>query len=807
MTHDILNVFLNKPEKTWSLRELLRLFKDVDKQDLKEVLANLTENGKILETKRHHYQSAAGKTVSSERGFEAKMQLNAAGFGFAIPTDKERPDVYIPKDQLGGAFHGDVVRVENRPAGRDRKPWGVVVGIVERGLAKLVGKLFFSAGYAFLKPDDHKVPNLKLAPTGLEKLELGSRIQVVVHFPPPGKKGKMEPFGEFEKFIGIGDGPDVEIEAVIAKNNLFTEFTPEALAEAEKIDLPKKADFKGRTDFTKLNVFTIDGADAKDFDDAIHVREIEKDLYEVGIHIADVSHYVMEFSSLDHDAYARSTSAYLPGRVLPMLPERLSNNICSLVPDEDRLVLSVLIEVTSSGKVKGHTLHEGVICSAARLTYNQVEDFANNPEENAKNFSKKTAKDLTTLLELTKALRERRMEGGALDFSFVETKVDIDEEGNLHLIPQLEPRARNLIEELMLLANRTVALMLDQKKIPALFRIHEDPTKEQFGKLVRALSRMGYAIEGGEPSPKALQAVIRQAEGKPEASAISTMMLRTLRLARYAEENLGHFGLAAEHYLHFTSPIRRYPDLVVHRVVRALIQKKIDDKTKSDWSGRFPKMALHTSERERAAESAERDLTKYYQCIWADKHKEEIHSGVVSGVASFGFFVSIGNGVEGMVRLTSLRDDHYEYHEELLSLEGSRRGRRIRMGDVIEVEISSANPPARQIDFSVTDKFYEGLDLSKVSEVEKRPATRSDSARGEGTPRPSPSSSGARPKKGDSKPARGSDRSRFDRPVRASAQTIYFGEWKPDEEKPIGKAAGSVEDKPNRRRKKKKKNG
>lgn len=759
MQKQILEYF-QKQNKPLSLREMMRQLR-LDKYEAKEALELLEAEGQIVQIRRQLYQLPQAQT---QKGFEGRVQAHPAGFAFVIPNNPDLPDMYIPKGYLGGAWHGDLVRAEAKPPGRDRRPWGVIVEVKERGNPRLAGQLYFRKGLGWIKPDDQRLPSLKLSPMGLEGLEQGSRITVKVIYPEK-KSGKAEPhpYGELLAFLGIGDSPEVETEAVIAKYDLPTEFSPEALAEAEqvaKLGPDKHASFEPgkRTDFRSLRVFTIDGIDAKDFDDAIHLQTLPNGNFEVGIHIADVSHYVKEFSPLDHDAYQRATSAYLPGRVLPMLPENLSNGICSLKPGEDRLVLSVLVELTPSGRVKGYKFHEGIIRSVARLTYNQVEAFAETgalpPTPETLSPIPELQADLQALLALTHTLKQRRLEEGALDFHFTEVKVEVDAEGNLHLIPQAEPRARSLIEELMLLANRTVAKHLSERGIPALFRVHEDPSEEQFNKLLTALGKMGYSLPGGELSPKALQNLLAQSQGKPEAPAVSVLLLRSLRLARYAAENLGHFGLAAEHYLHFTSPIRRYPDLVVHRVLRTLMRRKITQERKDDWAKRFPKLAKHTSERERAAENAERELTKYYQALWAEKHKGEIATGTVTGVTNFGVFVGLVNGVEGMVRLGALEDDHYQYLEDLLALEGTRTKRRIRIGDSLEIKIVGANPAARQIDFAPTEKFY-------------------------GQPKAShPTSRGPRAKSKNSRVAGPPEQDKgFKKPVKATARKIYFGAW------------------------------
>lgn len=812
--------FKKHPKKRFSLREVVRGLR-LDKDEAREALDLLVAEGKVLEPRRKLYHLPEAE---ARKGLEGRLQGHPAGFGFVIPTNPDLPDLYIPKGHLSGAWHGDLVRAEPRPPGRDGKPWGVVAEVLERVHHQVVGRLYFKQGFAWLKPDDARLPTLKLKPEGLEGLEKGARLVVRVTY-PSGRKAQ-EPYGEFVGYLGQGDGPEVETEAIIAKYELRSVFPPEVLAEAERVAHLEAKELERREDFRHLRVFTIDGADAKDFDDAIHIERLPHGNYRVGVHIADVSHYVREFSPLDHEAYARATSVYLPGRVLPMLPEQLSNGICSLKPYEDRLVLSVLVELTPKGRVKDYRFAQGVIRSVARLTYTEVEAFADALEAPEKapspvppDWSPELKSDLELLLKLTHTLKERRLEQGALDFRFTEVKVEVDADGNLHLIPQKEPRARSLIEELMLLANRVVAKHLAEREIPTLFRVHEDPSEEAYNKLVAALGKLGYSLPGGELSPKALQSILKKAEGRPEEAVVSTLLLRSLRLARYAAENLGHFGLAAEHYLHFTSPIRRYPDLVVHRVLRTMLNRKVSLARKEDWAQRFPKIAQHASERERAAESGERELSKYYQCLWAERHKGEIYRGTVSGVTGFGVFVSLDNGVEGMIRLGALEDDHYHYHEDLLALEGLRTKRRIRIGEEMEVKIEGANPSARQIDFVPTEQFYQiktqpaPEQPSQRHRNKKRRQDKKSASLQTQTVAPGPRARkvvATEPKgpiphaKARSRRVVGppDERKGFTKPVKVKAQKIYFGSWgqetpQPDEP---NKAEKSSSGKKRRRR-------
>jgi ribonuclease R len=773
----ILNYLNQQPNSARSVREIQKLLA-LDKAQARKLLALMTDEGLLVEVRKGIFMLASARTEKAKaaaqpRAYSAKLQVHPAGFGFAIAEETaSRPDLYIPKGYLGGAWHGDLVLVETRPPGRDRRAWGLVTAIRERVRSSLTGRLFFKKGFAWINPDDERMPKVALKPDGLEGLEAGARLLVQLFFPDPGARGSKEPYGQMLEYLGQGNTPEVETQAVIAKYELPKVFSPEALDQAEQIPpLIPTGELERRQDFRALTVMTIDGVDAKDFDDAIHVEVLPNGNLRVGIHIADVSFYVKEQSPLDRDAYERGTSVYMPGKVLPMLPERLSNGVCSLVPGEDRLVLSVLAELSPKGNLKGYSFSEGVIHSKARLTYTEVEEFiAGKPL--AKRH-KGLSDDLRRLYELTRALKAKRLEGGAIDFNFPEVRIEIDHNGEIGLIPQTEPEARSLIEELMLLANRIVAKHLSERGIPALFRVHEDPTGQAYKKLAQSLGRLGYALPS-EPSPKALQAVLRKAKDKPEAPVVSTLLLRSLKLARYAHENLGHFGLAAEHYLHFTSPIRRYPDLVVHRVLRAAMSKKLTPKRKATWAEAFPGMADHTSARERAAEGAERELTKYYGCLWAEARLGQTFGGTVSGVTNFGVFVTLPGGVEGLVRLSAL-DDYYELHEETLTLQATRSGQIIRIGELMNVRIERVEVSSRQIDLLPQEVAQPpkaggkgGKASLRVSKSDPKPKRDSGSVR----KRNDPMQSNKRRVVGT--PDR---KNHYDKPVKVTHSRLYFGEW------------------------------
>ncbi len=769
MTKDLVYEYIkSKPKKPVHLREVVRAL-GLKRPEAAEALEQLVAGGKLIRTRRKTYGLPEKMNL-----IVGPVQIHPDGYGFVLVEDGD--DLFIPPAKMAGAWPQDKVVARKLPRRERGKVSGEIIRIVERARKTLVGTLEFARGYAMLLPDDKRYQRrLLLSPEGLEKLSEGARIVVDVQYPED--TGEKEPFGVFREYLGQGYTPETELKAVIHNFDLRDEFPQEVLAEAGKIRnrIPLQT-LRKRKDFRDKNVFTIDGADAKDFDDAIHIEKLDNGNWRIGVHIADVSHYVRQGSALDREAYARATSVYLPGKVLPMLPEKLSNGVCSLVPGEDRLVLSVLLELDEKAQVVSYEFAEGVIRSQARLTYDQVEDFLHGgrlPHE-----ARFLESDVRQLHGLTRKLKQERLSKGSLDFQTTEVKVDVDDEGNLHLLPIREAEARSLIEELMLLANRTVAAHLDEKGVPALYRVHDDPVADRYKTLVEALNRLGYDLPMGGPEQKAMQRVLEAAKGRPEGQAVSMLLLRSMSLARYAAENLGHFGLAFTDYLHFTSPIRRYPDLVVHRILKDLLHKKLGPRKKATLAERIPEMAEHVSERERAAEKAERDLTKYYQVKWAEEHVGEVFKGTISGVTNFGLFVALPNGVEGLLPLSALEDDYYEFKADSLELVGRHAGKRWRLGNELKVRIERATPALRQIDFALEE---EKVNSGKKEDKKKKEAARKGKTRVLAGPP--------------------EEKGRHERPVRLTANKVYFHEWAGEEAESGGAGKKEEGGKKKRRRK------
>ncbi|GAA4017789.1 ribonuclease R [Deinococcus rubellus] len=685
------------------------------RRDLAGLLEDLTRSGDVIRTRRHTY--GLPEAMNLVRG---RFQASSGGFGFVIP-DSGGDDFYIREGETLEAWNGDIVliRPEGSSGGTERynergrsgnrrndSPRAAVVRIVNRAYSQLVGSLDHQQTYAFLKPDDHRARHrIMLMPGGTEGLPNGARVVTQLFWPE--HTGEDEVYGEIVRVLGHEDDPATETQAVIVKYGLRDEFPPEVLHEADTIPtrLPDDA-LSGRLDLRDYHIFTVDGSDSKDFDDAIHIQATPEGTFVVGVHIADVSHYVSPGTALDDEAYARATSVYLPGKVLPMLPEHLSNGVCSLVPGEDRLTMSAMMELSGDGEILSTTFTPSVIRSKARLTYDEVQAYSE-AVATLQGDARVLEGDLHLLLKITAKLRQKRLREGSLDFKLREVKVDVDKNGHMQLIPIREETARGMIEDLMLLANKAVAHFLLEKNVPTLFRIHEEPTLARFQDVTGAIGRMGLSFPGGQPTPQAYQAVLKAVRGTGQESAVNTLLLRSMQQAKYAGENLGHFGLAFAEYLHFTSPIRRYPDLLVHRALKAALSGPVSDRVRAELGTPLTEQGHHTSERERTASDAERDLTKYYQAKWAQEHLGESFEGRVSGVIASGLFVSLENGVEGRLHISNLGDDYYFYIEDASILKGRTNGRIYRIGESLDVTISGVNPLARQIDFTQFDQNQE----------------------------------------------------------------------------------------------------
>lgn len=665
--------------------------------DFWPLLAQLEENAEVIKTRfgkygvPEHMNLVVGMMSASEKGF-----------GFVIPDIPDEADVYIPPDAMAGAMNRDrvVARVHGqRPGGKARE--GEIIRVVKRANAKIVGTFEASRHYAFVTPDDARLRQDIFVPRDeWGEAENGSKVVVEITRWPEGKRSAE---GRVTEVLGRKGDPGIEILAIIKNHNLPTAFPPEVEAAAARCrETVGEGELKGRRDLRELPVVTIDAEDAKDLDDAVYVERRQNGHYLLGVHIADVSHYVKENSPLDDEARERGTSVYLVDRVLPMLPHRLSNGICSLNAGVDRLAMSAHMEIDSRGRVVSYELFPSVIRVHTRLSYNIVRRVLAEDDAELKEQYRPLLGQLAEMERLCHILRQRRLNRGAIDFDFPELKVKLDEQGRpVAVEKRVRSIAESIVEEFMLAANETVAEHMDKLGVPFVFRVHEEPDPEKMTKLNNLLHNFGQALSKPDDiRPKALQKVLGRVAGRPEERLISTVMLRSLKQARYEAENLGHFGLAASYYTHFTSPIRRYPDLIVHRILRETFSSgDISARRRQKLAAILPEISLHSSQRERAAAEAERETVDLKKVEYMAQFIGDEFAGAISGVTAFGLFVELENGIEGLVHVSSMDDDYYRYDEDRYSLIGQRTGKVYRLGDAAAVRLVKVNPAERTIDF------------------------------------------------------------------------------------------------------------
>lgn len=666
-------------------------------------LDELVESGYLILTKKGKY------TSPNQMGlFVGKLVSHKKGFGFVESDEEYTQDLFIPADSLNGAMHNDRVIAEiTTPATDEKRAEGRIIKVVERAITDVVGTFQESKNFGFVLPDNKKFNKDIFIP---KKFFNGARgndkvVCRITQWPTEDRK----PEGKIIEILGQKGDRYVEIASVIREHGLPEEFPKKVLDEAEKvaIEIPQE-EIDRRLDLRDMNIFTIDGEDAKDLDDAVSIEVLDNGNYKLGVHIADVTHYVKEKSKLDKEALKRATSVYLVDKVIPMLPKTLSNGVCSLNPFEDKLTLSVFMEIDHKGEVVKHDIKETIINSKARMTYTEVSDILEKDDEKLKKTFAKVADDFFTAEKLARILMKRREKRGAIDFDFPEAKIILNNDGDVVDIVQYERRISNrIIEEFMLITNETVAEHFFWLNMPFVYRVHETPAHEKIETLNKFISTFGYVIKGDLESvhPKALQGIIEQIHGKTEEKAISTIMLRSLKQARYSPECVGHFGLAAQYYSHFTSPIRRYPDLQIHRIIKEFLNGKISQKRQDQLAQIVDYASTQSSEREREAELAERDVKDIYKARYMEDRVGEEFVGIVSSVTSFGMFIELDNTVEGLVRLADMGDDYYIFDENTFTILGERTKKMYRIGDVVKIKVEKVNVDFKEIDFKLLGKI------------------------------------------------------------------------------------------------------
>jgi len=663
-------------------------------RELKNLLREMERTGAIYRVKGQRY--ALPEKINLLVGV---LSVTRGGDGFVVPEEGGGRDVFVPGTLLESAMDGDqvVVRIEGRPRGRN--PEGRIIKVLNRAHTTVVGTFREARQFGYVVPLDDRLFRDVLVPQGGDGGAKTGDI-VVARISTYGDR-KLNPLGEVERVLGPISEPGVDVLSILFGYGLELEF-PEEVEEAAQtvIHERSKAGWKGRVDRTALRVFTIDPSDARDHDDALSIERAGEDSWEVGIHIADVSWYVERGGILDAEALRRGTSVYLVDRVVPMLPHALSSDVCSLRPDVDRAAVSLFVTLDEKGHARNHRFERTRIRSRFGLDYQQVQKVLAEEE----GIEPAIDADLRQLASLARALRRNRLQRGSIDFDLPEARVILGDDGvpiDIQKTVQLE--SHRLIEDFMLLANETVARECEKRELPIPFRVHESPAPDRAAELVRFLASIGYTLPKRELKPKDLQKVLNVVEGRPEAGLVSTVILRSMARAHYQPENVGHFGLGAETYTHFTSPIRRYPDLMVHRVVvKALIQ---GEAIPGSWGGDSLGHACDRSSlREALATDAERDSVALKKAEFMEGHLGEEFTGTVSGVTTFGVFVLLDDYfVEGLIHVNSLMDDYYNLHEEQYALVGERSGRRFRLGDHLRVQVARVDRLERKIDFILAE--------------------------------------------------------------------------------------------------------
>ena len=697
----ILSFMKEEAYKPLTLNELMEAF-EIDssmKKELIKVLNELENEGKIIFTRTERY------------GIPEKMNLvigtlegHQKGYAFLRPDDKDLKDIFISPVDMNGAMHGDKVIVRPMKVSEEVKsPEGKVIRIIERANNFVIGTFQKSKHFGFVVPDDKRIAfDIFIPREEFNNADTNSKVSCKITEWPDKRKN---PEGKVVEIIGDINDTKTHIEAVLLAKKVRQVFPEDVIKEAIKVSSEgiHEQEFKRRRDLRDLSIITIDGSDAKDLDDAVYAEKISDNEYKLSVHIADVTHYVKEDRKLDKEALKRATSIYISDRVIPMLPKELSNGVCSLNPNEDKLTLSVDMTINGEGKVTDYTIFESIITNHYRMTYTDVSNILENEEENKELMEK--YKEIVPMLkimeELSLVLRRKREVRGAIDFEFPETKIITDETGKAIDVTKYERRVSNkIIEEFMLACNETVAEHYYWLNMPFVYRIHEDPDEEKMYEFSKFIHNLGYTLKGNnDVHPRELQQLLMKIKDTKEEAIINNMMLRSLRKAIYSPDSSTHFGLAAQYYCHFTSPIRRYPDLQIHRIIKGQLNGKFSESELHKLSERTAAVAEQSSKMERIADEIERDTNKIKIAeFMSDKIGDE-YDGVISGVTSFGVFVELENTVEGLVHISNMIDDYYIYDNEKKELIGQGSKKVFKIGDHAKIRVAKVNIARAEIDF------------------------------------------------------------------------------------------------------------
>lgn len=698
------------PMKEKELAILLQVQKQ-DRAELTRLLVEMVVEGKLIKTEKGKYIKGNGKSIAPLAG---TFISNAKGFGF-VEIEGREEDLYIPSEWTNHAFHKDKVEVELLPKGSGKRQEAKIVRVLERAQDEIIGTYQSSKNFGFVVPDNNKVTSHIFIPIERSKGAVTGH-KVVVKITDYGKEDKS-PEGKITEILGHINDPGVDILSIVRGFDIPMEFSEKVMNQVMRVAKEvSDADISGRKDLRDVVMVTIDGEDAKDLDDAVSVTFDEKTgLYHLGVHIADVTNYVQENSALDREAKKRGTSVYLVDRVIPMLPHALSNGICSLNEGVDRLALSCLMHIDSTGKIVDYEIAETVIRVNKRMTYTSIKKILEDKDEE----EQKQYADLVPMFEMmgqvSSLLRANRVKRGAIDFDFPESKIILDENGHpQNILPYERNTANMVIEDFMLAANETVAQHFYWMEAPFVYRVHEKPDPDKIQKLNVFINNLGYYMKSvgraqkkvseDEVHPKEIQKLLSKIAGTPEEAMVSRLTLRSMKQARYSTESTGHFGLACQYYCHFTSPIRRYPDLQIHRIIKEQLRGRLTESRMEEYRDILGEVAKHSSETERRADEAERETEKLKKVEYMEERIGQEFTGVISGVTAWGIYVELPNTVEGMIHVSKLPGDFYYYNESTYDMIGEKTGRRFRLGEPVRIKVAGTDMVTKTIDFDFLEE-------------------------------------------------------------------------------------------------------
>lgn len=685
--------------------------------DIKSVLEELSADGKIVKTRNGRYEA-----IENSEYISGCVQGNERGYAF-LKISEDEEDMFIDAPNLNGAIDGDIVLVKEDVSARSGSRRECIVHkIVRRTNEEIVGTVKIYKKNCLVVPDNRRIPSAVFILNGKRKdIKRGQKVIVRITTRELNKEDNKTLEGKITEILGDKKDKGVDILSVAKTYGLEEKFDAGVLEECDSIsDVVDENLFRGRVDLRGLKMVTIDGEDAKDLDDAVSIEVLDNGNYKLGVHIADVSEYVKEGSLLDKEALKRGTSVYLIDRVIPMLPKKLSNGICSLNPNVDRLSFSVMMEIDKEGRVVDHDIFESVININHRMTYTDVYKILQEDNVKLKKRYKDFVDEFRTMKKLAQILEKKLEQRGAIDFNFVEAKITLDEKGRAVDVREYEITVANkIIEEFMIVCNETVSEHFYWLGVPFVYRVHEEPDKGKMKDLATFVKNIGYKMKvSNKIYPKTLQKVLNDVRGKKAERIISTVMLRSMQKAKYTTKDQGHFGLAAKFYSHFTSPIRRYPDLIIHRIMKEIIRGKFNAKRRKYYDEKLEDIAKLCSDNERIAQDAEREVDDMKKCEYMKQYEGHVFDGIISSITSFGMFVELPNTIEGLVRLKDMFDDYYIFNEGNYSLTGELTGRTYHIGDEVKIKVARADKVARQIDFVLVKK--ENTNKKSRSRVKKK---------------------------------------------------------------------------------------